>query len=116
MGNVGDFSLNKIPTDPNVENWIIGKSKKKDVYSFRSRKAYSRDTINNLQNIGFFEDLEKKINSNNKNGILPDIENIESIECLSCGSLSIANTNDATFDIQIQITYLENEETGGISL
>lgn len=116
LGNVGDFSLNKIPTDPKVESWIIGKSKKKDVYSFRSRKAYSRDTINNLQNIGFFEDLENKINSNNKNGILPDIENVESIECLSCGCLNIANTNDATFDIQLQITYLENEETGGISL
>ena len=116
LGSIGDFSLNKIPTDPNVENWIIGKAKKKDVYSFRSRKAYSRDTINNLQNIGFFEDLENKINSNNKNGILPDIENVESIECLSCGSLNIANTNDAIFDIQIQITYLENEQTGGISL
>ena len=116
LGDIGDYSLNKIPTNPKIENWIIDKSIKQDTYSFRSRKAYSKDTINNLQNIGFFEDLENKINSNNKNGILPDIENIESIECLSCGTLNIANTNDATFDIQIQVTYLENEETGGISL
>lgn len=116
LGCIGDYSLNKIPTNPKIENWIIDKSIKQDTYSFRSRKAYSKDTINNLQNIGFFEDLENKINSNNKNGILPDIENIESIECLSCGTLNIANTNDATFDIQIQVTYLENEETGGISL
>ena len=116
LGNVGDFSLNKIPTNPRIEKWIIDKSIKQDTYSFRSRKAYSRDTINNLQNIGFFEDLENKINSNNKNGILPDIDNIESIECLSCGALNIADTNEAIFDIQIQITYLDNEETGGISL
>jgi len=116
LGNVGDYSLNKIPTNSNVEKWIIDTSKKQDTYSFRSRKTYSRDTINNLQNIGFFEDLEEKINSNNDNGILPEIDGIESIECLSCGSLNIANTNDAIFDIQIQITYLKNEETGGISL
>ena len=116
LGDVGDYSLNKIPTDPNVEKWIIGIDVQKDTYSFRSRKAYSRDTINNLENIGFFEDLQRKINSNNKNGILPDIDNIESIECLSSGGLNIADTNEAIFDIQIQITYRENEEQGGISL
>lgn len=116
LGDVGDFSLNKIPTDPNVEKWIIGIDVQKDTYSFRSRKSYSRDTINNLENIGFFEELQRKINSNNKNGILPDIDNIESIECLSSGGLNIADTNEAIFDIQIQITYRENEEQGGISL
>lgn len=116
LGDVGDYSLNKIPTNSSVENWIIDTKKKQDTYSFRSRKSYSRDTINNLQNIGFFEDLEKTINSNNRNGILPDIDNIESIKCLNCGSLNIADTNEAIFDIQLQITYLDNEETGGISL
>ena len=116
LGDVGDFSLNKIPTDPNVERWIIGIDVQKDTYSFRSRKSYSRDTINNLENIGFFEDLQRKINSNNKNGILPEIDNIESIECLSSGGLNIADTNEAIFDIQIQITYRENEEQGGVSL
>ncbi len=116
LGEVGDYSLNKIPTTPNVESWIVGIDVKRDTYSFRSRKSYSKDTINNLENIGFFEDLEKKINSNNKNGILPDIDNIESIECLSSGGLNIADTNEAIFDIQIQITYRENDEEGGISL
>jgi len=116
LGDVGDYSLNKIPTNSNVENWIIDTSKKQDTYSFRSRKSYSRDTINNLQNIGFFEDLENKINSNNRNGILPDIDNIESIKCLSCGSLNIADTNEAIFDIQLQITYLDIKEEGGLSL
>ena len=46
LGKVGDFSLDKIPTDTQVENWIIGVDVKRDVYSFRSRKAYSQDTIN----------------------------------------------------------------------
>lgn len=103
---VGDYSLDKIPTDTEVENWIIGIVKRRDVYSFRSRKAYGQDTINNLKNIGFFEKFESIIKSNNDEGILPDIENIESIECLNCGTM-ISNDDGktGTFDIQIQITY-----------
>ena len=56
---VGDYSLDKIPTNTEVEKWIIGVVKRRDVYSFRSRKSYSQDTINNLKNIGFFEEFEK---------------------------------------------------------
>ena len=109
LGKVGDFSLDKIPTNTEVENWIIGVAKKKDVYSFRSRKAYSQDTINNLKNIGFFEEFENIIKSNNDEGNLPEIENIESIECLNCGTM-ISNDDGktGTFDIQIQITYRED--------
>ena len=79
----------------------------RDVYSFRSRTTYSQSTITNLKNMGFFEEFEKTIESNNKNGILPDIENIKSIECLNCATMNYAETNTAEFDIQIQITYWE---------
>lgn len=107
LGSVGDFSLDKIPTSTEVEDWIIGITRKRDVYSLRSRKAYSQDTINNLKNIGFFEKFENKIKSNNDKGVLPDIENIESIECLNSGAFNSADGTQATFDIQIQITYRE---------
>lgn len=107
--NIDNYSINKIPTNTEVESWIIGTNVKKDVYSFRSRKAYSNDTINNLKNIGFFEDFENKIKSNNEKGILPDIDNIEDIECLNCGTMINSSTNTAIFDIQIQITYRDNE-------
>ena len=105
---VGDYSLDKIPVDTGVENWIIGVEVKRDVYSFRSRKAYSQDTINNLKNIGFFEEFESIIKSNNDEGVLPEIENIESIECLNCGTMISNNDGKTgTFDIQIQVTYRE---------
>ena len=102
-----NYSLDKLPTASVVTKWIIGDEIHKDVYSFRSRKAYSADTINNLKNIGFFEDFESIIKSNNEKGVLPEIENIESIECLNCGTLNYTETNTAEFDIQIQITYRE---------
>ena len=108
---INDYSLDKIPTATEVEGWIIGISKRKDVYSFRSRKAYSQDYINNLRNIGFFEEFEKIIKSNNDKGVLPDIEHIESIECLNCGTMVVNDDgNSAIFEIQIQITYIDNNE------
>lgn len=117
LGTVGDFSLDKIPTQKEIEpSWITGTKIKKDIYSFKSRKYYSSDTINNLSNIGFFEEFENTINSNNEEGILPEIENIESIECLNSGSLVYIDETQATFDIQIQITYLDDGKGKIISL
>ena len=117
LGNIDDYSLDKMPTNTEIEKWITGTTKRREVYAFRSRKSYSQDTIDNLLNIGFFEQFERKIKSNNDRGILPNIENIESIECLNCGTmLSNDNGNSAIFDIQIQITYIENIEQEVASL
>ena len=111
LGDIGDFSLDKIPTEPEAEpEWIIGVRIQKDVFNFRSRKAYSSDIANNLSNIGFFEDFQSLINFNNDEGILPNIEGIESIKCLNCGTLNSVDGTEAIFDIQIQITYRDNNK------
>lgn len=102
-----NYSLDKIPEASTVETWVTGDELCRDVYSFRSRMNYSQDSLENLNNVGFFEKFEQKIKSNNKQGILPDIEGIEEIECLNCGSMNNATTNTAEFDIQLQITYRE---------
>ena len=104
---INNYSLDKIPTISTVETWITGDEIHKDVYSFRSRRSYSQDTLDNLLNIGFFEKFESVIKNKNLAGNLPEIEGIESIECLNCGTLINADTNTAEFDIQIQITYRE---------
>lgn len=103
--DVLSFSLDKIPTESEVEKWIAGMSLYRDVYSFRSRMNYSADEISNIENIGFYETFEKKIYQKNKSKDLPEIDGIQSISCLNCGSLNNANTNTAEFNIQIQIEY-----------
>lgn len=106
---VDDYSLDKIPTESVVEKWVSGVEIHRDVYSFRSRKTYSQDTIVNLKNMGFFEQFEYLINDNNKKGILPD--DIESIECLNPFTMiSNDDGNMAIFDIQLQITYRLDED------
>ena len=103
-----NYSLDKIPTSSTSEKWLVG-ILKKDIYSFRSRMNYSQDTIESLLNVGFFEIFEQTINSNNKKGILPDIDGIQTIECLNCGSMTNATTSTAEFSIQIRIQYIEEE-------
>lgn len=105
--DINNYSLDKIPTASVVERWVTGVEIHKDVFSFRSRKAYSQDTINNLANIGFFEIFEDIIKEKNEAKELPEIEGIENIECLNCGTLNNTDTNTAEFDIQIQITYVK---------
>ena len=108
--DINNYSLDKIPTASEVETWLTGTKVCRDVYSFRSRNAYSSDRLSNLKNIGFFEEFQRKINSNNDNGILPEIENIESIECLNQGTFNSADASGKTavFDIQLQIVYRED--------
>ena len=105
--DINNYSIDKIPVQQEVERWITGMVIHRDVFSFKSRNAYSQDVINNLSNIGFFEKFESIIKSNNKKGVLPEIKGIESIECLNCGTMLSSDTNTAEFDIQIQITYRE---------
>lgn len=107
---VNNYSLDKIPTVSTVEEWLTGTRVCRDVYSFRSRNPYSSDRLSNLKNIGFFETFQKIINSNNDNGILPEIYNIESIKCLNQGTFNNADASGKTavFDIQLQITYRED--------
>lgn len=104
-----NYSVDKVPVDSNMEKWIIPCFVKRDVYTLRTRENYSSDVINNLQNIGFFEKLERKINSNNSKGIRPKISGIESITCLTAGALNSVDPSlkTAEFSIQVQITYRE---------
>lgn len=103
---IDDYSLDKMPVAPIVNKLICRVEIRRDVFSFRSRKSYSRDKVINLNNMGFFEEFEKLIKSNNEEGVLPDIDRIESIKCLNPFTmLSNDNGTKAIFDIQIEIKY-----------
>lgn len=110
LQDTNNYSIDRLPIDNEVENWIIPIKKYREVYELRSMKSYGADVMENLKNIGFFENLEEVIYSNNKEGKLPEIDGIESIECLNCGALSIAETKQAIFSIQIQINYIKNKK------
>lgn len=104
---INNYSLDKIPTKSKIEESITGKKLMKDVYNFRSRKAYGSDVANNLENIGFWEKFEDKIYFNNEQGILPNIDGIQEIMCLDCGSVKLAGTQTCEMSIQIEVDYIK---------
>lgn len=106
---VNNYSLDKIPTISTIEEDITGSRICRDVYSFRARNPYSSDRLINLKNIGFFEEFESIIKSNNDEGVLPEIDGIESIVCLNSGTFNYVDESmkTAVFDIQLQIIYEE---------
>ena len=53
--DINNYSIDKIPVVSTVETWITGFEIHRDVYSFRSRFAYSSNEKNNMKSIGFFE-------------------------------------------------------------
>lgn len=111
-----NYSLDRLPLENEITKWIIGTKIKRDAYTFRARFNISQDLANNLQNIGFFEQFEEAIETNDEKGILPNIEDIKSIECLNGGTLNWCDTNTAEYDIQIQITYYDKWKGNQISL
>lgn len=104
---IDNYSLDKIPTASIVEPYVTGGGKYKDVFSFRSRNAYSSDRLENLKNIGFFETFQSIIEKNNNEGKLPDIEGITNIKCLNQGTFGHTDKSGKTamFEIQVQIEY-----------
>ena len=102
---VDNYSITKMPMKSVVETSITGTRLCKDVYQFSGKFTYGSEVAENLNNIGFWEEFEEKIYSNNEKGVLPEIKDIKEIKCLNCGSLRVANTQDCEMTIQIEINY-----------
>ena len=105
---IDNYSLDKIPTERKLVPYIIGGGIYQETYSFRGRLPYGQDFETNLKTMGFFEEFEDIIESNNNKGIKPDIDGIESIECLDRGTLNNAETKTGEFDVQIRITFYDD--------
>ena len=103
--NPTEFAIVPIPVDPILEKHVDGSSLRQYQFQLISCNDYGADVLQNMSNSKFYEDLYDLIESNNKEGILPDINGIESIECLNNGAILDATTNTARYSIQMKITY-----------
>lgn len=103
--NPTEFAIIPIAVNPVLKRYIDGSSLRQYQFQLISCNYYGADVIQNMANSKFYEELYDKIESNNDDGILPDIKGIESIECLNNGAILDATTNTARYSIQMKITY-----------
>lgn len=99
------YSIEPIPVEPKLKSYSDGGSLNQYVFQFGSREFYDNSVAQNINNLGFYERFQEEIETNNKNGVLPDIKGIQSIECLNNGTIQDVQSGTAKYVIQMRITY-----------
>ena len=99
------YSIEPIPVEPKIKTYTDGGSLNQYVFQFGSREFYDNSVAQNIDNLGFYEKFQNEIETNNKNGVLPDIAGIQSIECLNNGTIQDVQSGTAKYVIQMRITY-----------
>lgn len=104
------FSIEPIATNPVVSNYIGGGGERQYTFSLAVKFNYSDEARMNLENSGFFEELEEWLETQNKNGNLPTLDGgrvADSIEIISSGYL-FGVTQDmkyGRYEIQCRLLY-----------
>ena len=109
------YTIEPVPVEPIIRPYTDGSSLRQYVFQFGSREFYDDSVAQNIENLDFYEKFRNEIETNNREGILPDIDGIQSIECLTDGTIQDVQNGTAKYIIQMRITYLK-EENSGISL
>ena len=99
------YSIEPIPVEPVLKSYADGGSLRQYVFQFGSREFYDDSVAQNINNLGFYEEFQEEIETNNKNGVLPEITGIQSIECLNNGTIQDVQSGTAKYVIQMRITY-----------
>lgn len=99
------YTIEPIPVEPVVKSYADGGSLNQFVFQFGSREFYDNSVAQNINNLGFYEKFQEEIETNNKNGVLPDVKGIQSIECLNNGTIQDVQSGTAKYVIQMRITY-----------
>lgn len=99
------YSIEPIPVEPVLRQYRDGGSLNQFIFQFGSCEFYDNSVAQNINNLGFYERFQEEIETNNKNGVLPDIKGIQSIECLNNGTIQDVQNGTAKYVIQMRITY-----------
>lgn len=99
------YIIEPIPTEPVLKSYADGGSLNQFVFQFGSREFYDNSVAQNINNLGFYEKFQEEIETNNKNGVLPNIKGIQEIECLNNGTILDVQNGTAKYGIQMRIVY-----------
>lgn len=104
------YSIEETPCDPIIKKYIDGSLKKQCQFVFTSKEPYSADVIGNIDNSNFYEEFSNWIETNNKEGILPSLEEgLEPTQIKVISSPYVITTEEdkAVYQIQACLIYLK---------
>ena len=100
-----NYTIEPVPVEPILRQYSDGGYLAQFVFQFSSREYYDNSIAQNISNLDFYERFQNEIETNNKEGVLPDIEGIQSIECLTNGTIQDVESGTAKYAIQMRIIY-----------
>ena len=108
--NVDAYSIEEMPIEPVLKQYINGDSIRQYAFIFTSREPYGSDVLQNIDNSGFYEKFADEIETKNNNEEFPltdsNIEVME-IKVTSTGYAFAVSEDTAQYQIQLRLKYLK---------
>ncbi|MBQ7975405.1 MAG: hypothetical protein IJ300_06935 [Clostridia bacterium] len=104
------YSIEPVPVNPLIRKYVDGSCQKQYVFEFASRKSIDANDLTNLENNGFYEQLEAWINENNRAKKFPQLGDgkyAQRVECLTHGYNYGQDGKTGRYQIQCRVIYLE---------
>lgn len=101
------INLDTVPTNPIIQKFVDGGSKRQFTFVLASCEPWGNDVIQNLENNGFYEELQKWIESNTDLPVLDQDKKALYVEALTYGYLMSNDSDRAYYQIQLRLVYFQ---------
>ena len=113
--NVDTYSIEEMPIEPILKQYINGDSIRQYAFIFTSREPYGSDVLQNIDNSGFYEKFADEIETKNDNEVFPILDSkleVREIKVTSTGYAFAVSEDTAQYQIQLRLKYYK--KLGGI--
>ena len=110
LGDAMEYSIDPLPCDPVIQKYVDGGSKKQLQFAFTSKEEYDQDARINIENSGFYQQLDEWLESKSFAGELPALEAGKSpvrIETMNSGYLYDVDGENARYRIECRLIYTQ---------
>ena len=108
LGADMEYSIDTLPCDRIVKRYIDGGLQKQFQFAFTSREEYDKDARINIENSGFYQELDEWFENQTNAGILPSLDGGKvpiRIETLNSGYLYDVDGDKARYRIECRLIY-----------
>lgn len=108
----GEYSIDTVPTNPIVKKYADGGAIKQYTFVFASKEFYGDDPLEQLDSLGFYENLQEWFEEMTNKNTLPELDDGRtsiSLETLTSGYIfDSSEIGKARYQIQARLKYLED--------
>ena len=108
---IGTYSVDGSPSETILKSYIDGSTERQLIFDFTSRESV--EAYNNEKNITFYEKLAEWVETQNNEGVLPELSYpliADQLKVLTHGYVEQMSANKAIYVIQMKLVYTKIAE------